>query len=107
MCGKLIVVLERLTRVKYNKTSWVDSNIQHKQCHLLLVLPNLNLQEKVSQWRDDVIRLSNFAYSQPHAAMIHGVSSRWAFLTKTVSDLCSPLRWLSVCTCYQSSPNDS
>jgi len=42
--------------------------------------------------RDDVLKLSNFASSQPHAAysaMIHGLSSHWTFLTRTVRDLSS------------------
>ena len=46
------------------------------------------------QWQNDVIQLSNFASSQPHAAysaMIHGLSSRWTFLTRTVCDLSSQL----------------
>ena len=52
------------------------------------------LQERVCQWRNDIIQLSNFASSQPHAAysaMIHGLSSRWTFLTRTVCDLSSQL----------------
>ena len=52
------------------------------------------LQEKVCQWQNDVIQLSNFASSQPHAAysaMIHGLSSHWTFLTRTVCDLSSQL----------------
>ena len=52
------------------------------------------LQERVCQWRNDVIQLFNFASSQPHAAysaMIHGLSSRWTFLTRTVCDLSSQL----------------
>ena len=52
------------------------------------------LQERVCQWWNDIIQLSNFASSQPHAAysaMIHGLSSRWTFLTRTVCDLSSQL----------------
>ena len=52
------------------------------------------LQEKVCQWQNDIIQLSNFASSQPHAAysaMIHGLSSRWTCLTRTVCDLSSQL----------------
>jgi len=50
------------------------------------------LQEKVSQWENDIIQLSKFASSQPHAAysaMIHGLSSRWTFLSRTINDLSS------------------
>ena len=46
----------------------------------------------MSLWRDDVLKLSNFASSQPHAAysaMNHGLSSCWTFLTRTVCDLSS------------------
>ena len=48
------------------------------------------LQEKVSQWEHDIMQLSKFAFSQPHAtysAMIHGLSSHWTFLSRTVKDL--------------------
>jgi len=40
------------------------------------------IQDKVSLWRDDVLKLSNFGSSQPHAAysaLVHGLSSRWTF----------------------------
>ena len=65
------------------------------------------LQERVCQWQNDVIQLSNFVSSQPHAAystMIHGLSSRWTFLTIGLRVICPlnslPLRRLFVCTCY-------
>jgi len=50
------------------------------------------LQEKVSQWEHDIMQLSKFATSQPRAtysAMIHGLSSHWTFLPRTVKDLSS------------------
>ena len=52
------------------------------------------LEDKVSQWQQDVLRLSQFASNQPHAsysAMLHGLSSRWAFLSRTVRNLSSHL----------------
>ena len=52
------------------------------------------LEDKVSQWQQDVLRLSRFSSSQPHAsysAMVHGLSSPWTFLSRTVRNLSSYL----------------
>jgi len=46
------------------------------------------LQEKVSQWENDIMQLSKFASRKPHALTLHGLSSRWTFL-RTVNNLSS------------------
>jgi len=57
------------------------------------------VKSKVCLWRNDVLKLSNLASSQPHAAyfaMIHGLSSHW---TRTVHDLSSFLAPLEDAIC--------
>ena len=62
-------------------------------CWSLLILlcngQNIAEYEAYWQWEHDIMQLST---SQPHAtysAMIHGLSSRWTFLSRTVKDLSS------------------
>ena len=47
------------------------------------------VQQKVSVWAHEVDRLSSIAITQPHAAhaaFTHGLSSKWAYLARTIPD---------------------
>ena len=47
------------------------------------------VQQKVSAWAHEVDRLSSIAITQPHAAhaaFTHGLSSKWAYLARTIPD---------------------
>ena len=49
---------------------------------------------KVQSWIQEVVQLAGIATSQPHAAFVHGFSSRWTYLYRTIpdnSDLLQPL----------------
>ena len=53
------------------------------------------MQHKVKEWTQDIMNLSNIASSQPHAAYtayIHGLSSRWSYLMRTVPDIADLLQ---------------
>jgi hypothetical protein len=48
------------------------------------------VQHKIQEWTNEILKLSNIAVSQPHtayAAYVHGLSSRWTFLLRTISDI--------------------
>ena len=55
------------------------------------------VMSKVQKWNDEIETLANIAVTQPHAAYsayIHGLSSHWTFLTRTIpniADLLQPL----------------
>ena len=48
------------------------------------------MNDKVQGWTKDIVNLAEVASSQPHAAYaayVHGLSSRWSYLLRTVSDI--------------------
>ena len=55
------------------------------------------VSRKVSDWVEEIMRLSEVAITQPHAAyaaFTHGLSSHWTYITRTIpdiQDLLSPL----------------
>ena len=67
----------------------------HGKRHLGAALGSKSFTEeyvsnKVQRWTKDIINLAKVAISQPHAAYaayIHGLSSRWSYLMRTVPDI--------------------
>ena len=48
------------------------------------------VNDKVQGWTKDIMNLAEVASSQPHAAYaayVHGLSSRWSYLLRTVPDI--------------------
>ena len=51
---------------------------------------DIYVQQKVTEWTQEVEQLSNIAISQPHAAysaFTHGLISKWTYLSRTVPDI--------------------
>ena len=49
-----------------------------------------HVKRKVQQWLEEVKHLSAIAHTQPHAAysaFIHGLSSKWTYISRTIPDL--------------------
>ena len=48
------------------------------------------VKDKVQGWTKDITKLAKVALSQPHAAYtayVHGLSSRWSYLLRTIPDI--------------------
>ena len=57
------------------------------------------VNNKVSEWSDDVSTLADIAKSQPHAAyaaITHGLSSKWSYLSRVTKDIGSLLEPLEI-----------
>ena len=80
------------------KAAFIDTDVhittQGKR-HLGAALGSKSFTEeyvnnKVQGWTDDIMNLAKVASSQPHAAYaayMHGLSSRWSYLLRTISDI--------------------
>ena len=111
----LIVKEEFLDKAKevFSGTK-VNITVQGKR-HLGAVIgstefTNEYVSEKVKTWTQELLQLSEIAKSQPHAAyaaFVHGLSSRWTYLSRTipgVGDLFQPLEKLMQFTKCSSPP---
>ena len=63
------------------------------------------VSEKVNQWSSQLQLLSEIAVSQPHAAyaaLTHGLSSRWLYLSRTVPNISSYYQQMEniICTVF-------
>jgi len=49
--------------------------------------PHQYIIKKVEEWSSKIETLASFALTQPHAALTHGLSRKWLYVSRTVPDV--------------------